>query len=316
MWNDATSTIVNLHPARYVESIATDSHGDTQVGIGIQSDDIRHFALMWSGTAASAVDLHPSGYYTSQAWAAGNGIQAGSGRASITSSEHALLWHGTAESVVDLHPAGYAESRALGASGDIQVGVGTMPPLDALPHALLWRGTKESVVELHPPSMRISTAYDVWGNVQVGMAGKSSDESLAYVWKGAAASGISIHPPEMFGSVATALSAAGIVGVGTLAEVHEYPEFFAHDEHALVWPAGSLTAIDLHPALSAAGVDDEWSYATDIDERGNVFGYSLKLGGAFSAVRWSPIPEPRALLGLAILAASLFGQRRSTRGIS
>jgi hypothetical protein len=316
MWNDATSTIVNLHPANYFESFATDAYGDTQVGVGFQSDDNRNFALMWSGTAASVVDLHPNGYYTSSVVAAANGIQAGAGQATNTSRGHALLWRGTAASVVDLHPVGFSESSVSGASGEFQVGTGWPSSLSAWPRALLWRGTKESVVELHPPSMRTSNAYDVWENVQVGMVGDASHESLAYVWKGTAASGISIHPPQMFSSVATALSGAGIVGVGTTVELREYLDIIARDQHALVWPAGSSVAIDLHPALAATGIDAEWSYAAGIDEQGQIFGTAQKVGGGIYAVRWSPIPEPRALLGFVILAISLVGQRRWSHCIS
>lgn len=76
LWNGSSnSTMVDLHPAGYFDSVAIDTNGTNQVGygdvgVGLLFGRIRRHALLWSGTANNVIDLHqflPQGYEYSAA---------------------------------------------------------------------------------------------------------------------------------------------------------------------------------------------------------------------------------------------------------
>jgi probable HAF family extracellular repeat protein len=141
LWTGSAASVVDLHPAGFVNSWALGVGGGQQVGYGVGSDGTPH-ALLWTGNAASAVDLHPAGFAASRAKAVSNGQQVGNG-VCPDGTQHALVWKGTAAGVVDLHtflPTGFTSSVATGidAAGNI-VGYAWNSSYQDDSHAFLWR---------------------------------------------------------------------------------------------------------------------------------------------------------------------------------
>ncbi len=53
--------------------------------------------------------------------------------------------------------------------------------------------------------------------------------------------------------------------------------------------------MDLHQFLPAGFTD---SYATSIDDQGNIVGYATASDGNNHAILWQPVPEPAAIVSL------------------
>jgi hypothetical protein len=190
MWHGTATDIVNLHPAGFTHSSASDVSGTTQVGSGRgPSTENQSHALLWNGTAASVVDLHPTGFARSSAVAAWGSMQLGNGFFSAGSGSHALLWSGSAESVVDLTPAA-KEATANDLAGELQVGNARRPGITDISHAYLWRGTAASAVDLHPyvvaalgPQFVFSNAFHVTERGEVyGLATNTDQYFYAVKW--------------------------------------------------------------------------------------------------------------------------------------
>ena len=56
LWSGTATSVVDLHPSGFLNSIAVGLLGDLQIGWGYATDGTQH-ALLWHGTAAGAVDL-------------------------------------------------------------------------------------------------------------------------------------------------------------------------------------------------------------------------------------------------------------------
>src|SRR4051794_29706580 len=114
-WNPASNTYVDLHPAAYQGSQATDINGTGIVGDAFttvtnqfgSTSDVTH-AMYWQSTTSSAVDLNPAGFDYSEAHGVWGQTQVGFAQGNgIDFDEHPMLWHGTAASAIDLAPSGY-----------------------------------------------------------------------------------------------------------------------------------------------------------------------------------------------------------------
>lgn len=196
LWHGTAESVVNLHPAGFVESRLAGMAGQQQVGYG-ETDAGMQQALLWTGSADSVVSLHPAGFRSSLAAATSGTTQVGRGEPP-SGSVRALLWNGTAESVVDLHPAGWDGSLAYGAWGPTQVGVALAIPDPSgfsNDHAMLWTGSAASAVDLHPARNFISSyALSAAGNFQAGAGFHGTTRrNHALLWRGSAASVVDLQ---------------------------------------------------------------------------------------------------------------------------
>jgi hypothetical protein len=58
-----------------------------------------------------------------------------------------------------------------------------------------------------------------------------------------------------------------------------------------LWRGTAASAVDLHLLLSNVFPTADTSYATDIDDYGNIVGYARSPGQFARAVLWTPVPE-------------------------
>jgi hypothetical protein len=150
---DRGASSIDLHPAGYVDSIATAFSQGRQVGYGTPTGGGGH-ALLWSGSAASVVDLNGDATGSSALDIDGN-IEVGDANA------HAALWPALSPGGrIDLNPSGSDFSSASAVARDLQVGWAAFVN-DTRKHAMLWRGSAASAVDLNPAGFDESYANDV-----------------------------------------------------------------------------------------------------------------------------------------------------------
>jgi hypothetical protein len=314
MWTAPSGSQASLHPAGFYSSNATAASADQQVGLGTLTSTGQYHALMWGGTAASAVDLHPSTFLFSVARGVGGGQQVGYGQGD--NGVDALLWSGSAASVVDLKPTKLAvnSSYALGTDGTHQVGYGNRVSGGGS-FAILWAGSGASAVSLEPTNLTgiiASAAVAVSGDQEAGWVQADRQQPHAALWRGTGTSAVDLNPTNLSwtptGSEVAASNGKTQVGVG-------YGYGVNNVQHAMMWSETAASAVDLHALLPAGGV---WfdSYASSVDEAGNVYGTA---DGTFDGVtgtyvvEWSAaaVPEPTGLTAVSLaMAAGLLGRRR------
>ena len=305
------STSVDLNPAGYMNSFASGSFGDQQVG---RADN---HAMLWTGSAASAVDLQPAtltGINYSFAEGISSTQQVGDGFAALNSdTTHALLWTGSAAIAVDLSPTGIPgiiSSQAIAADGKTQVGAGdtSVDPPDS--HALLWSGTADSAIDLNPTNLsgiNQSVAFGVGGNQQVG-TGYGTNISHAILWTGSAASAVDLNPTDLSGIISsTARGTNGTVQVGYALTTP------FDDPNAILWFGTAASAVNLQ-SLLPSNVYWYESEALTVDASGNVFGWGEGFSfqtesNTYYAVEWSPVPEPGTISLLLISCVGLLARR-------
>jgi hypothetical protein len=300
LWSPSATSGVDLVSglgSAVVKSYAVATDGVQQIGYtegsgGAYTDQ----AMLWSNSAGSVVNLNPtdlSGIAASEATAIAQGQQVGYGEGSTSGlPSHALLWTGSASSAVDLNPAflGFTTSEALGTDGTRQVGEGSGTITLSDPHALLWSSTAGSAVDLNPANLGIisSFACGICGNQEVGYGSGLGAHSAAHalLWINTAASAVDLNPTDLVGfstTQATGTNGSQQVGYG-------FDTAAGNLSHALLWSSTAASAVDLQSLLPSAGT---WtaSYASSIDNSGNVFGVAQGTFNNFTgsfAVEWSP----------------------------
>ncbi len=174
VWSGTSNSAVDLNPPGIVQSMASATDGNRQVGSISSGFSGTNHAMVWSGTPSSGIDLHSTtlhGLTDSVALGVSLNQQVGYAYDRATSFyNHALLWNGTADSVVDLSPPGFTNSIATATNGMNQVGYGSGIGSEYSFHALLWNGTADSAVDLQlllPPGYYASSAsvIDAAGNI-------------------------------------------------------------------------------------------------------------------------------------------------------
>ncbi|NVN92519.1 MAG: carboxypeptidase regulatory-like domain-containing protein [Desulfuromonadales bacterium] len=178
------TTLIDMHPAGYLNSEALGVSGANTVGDARNSNGDTH-AFLWTGTTNPIRhDLTPTGYTGAANAVSGNNIV---GVVFNGTANHAALWTGTtSESFVDLHPSAFSSSQALAISGSTAVGYGYLAN-GVTTHALLWAG---SVVDLHVYLSGATVAItssnacgmNSFGDV-VGNGVDSKGKSYIIVWK-------------------------------------------------------------------------------------------------------------------------------------
>ena len=280
LWNAATQSWTNLHPATGQQSIIFGMDNNQQTGV-VSINNVNH-ASLWNGTAASWVDLHPSNASESQARRTFNNQQVGFAR--INNVQRATLWNGTAASRVDLHPAAVATgSMAYGVTTGQQVGRANL--IGSYTVASLWSGTAESWINLNPVGSVFSEAYGVHNGQQVGIA-QFPTALHAALWTGSAASFVDLHPSGATFSVANAVSSGVQVGRADIDNA----------SRASLWLGTADSWVNLHSFLPAQYISSVawgvWSDGSNTVVAGTAFNASA---AAYEAVIWTNVPAPSAL---------------------
>ncbi|MGC4047788.1 MAG: hypothetical protein QM758_28675 [Armatimonas sp.] len=268
VWNSSPNVMVDMGPGE-VRAL----EADVQIGFTGTESMPSERAVLWRGSEASRVELHPAGYSSSHAVGGDATIQVGRAR-TIAGDSHAMLWRGTAASAVDLHSAAYSLTRAYGGNATTQVGNGR---LNSVEHALLWHGTPESLVDMGP-----GIAWAVSGDTQVGQGVVSGGMTHALLWKGTEASKVDLHPAGFQQSRAFGVAGNRQVGYADTAS----------STHAIVWSGTAASAVDLHQFTQSFlinGAPPAHSYASGIDNNGNVVGSVRGTNGLDYAVIWERI---------------------------
>ncbi|HKX83386.1 MAG TPA: hypothetical protein VJL58_04120, partial [Pyrinomonadaceae bacterium] len=295
LWIGNSSTPIDLNPAGFDFSTATDTDGARQVGVAYHpniASSITRVAALWNGSAGSFVPLCAFPYCgNSVAYAIGGDQQVGfTDNTTMCTPQctpfpllHAALWRGTPETYVDLHPVGVGCERsfAFDTDGVQQVGYGTFPGSSHDTRALLWSGTSGSVVDLSPAAFEITEAHAVRNGVQVGYGQNYEPTGItpttALVWRGSAASVVALGQGVIEDT-------NGFTHVGTRGS--------GFSNHAFRWDGETGAGFDLH-SLLPAGIYGN-SGAEAIDSGGNIIGWAQRTTGYLEAVLWRvPSTKPK-----------------------
>lgn len=310
LWNSSGTSFVDIHPSGFVQSHAFGASASSQVGMaaGFFQGSWQH-AIVWHGTAASAIDLHPVSLGFSYSFAVGatDEDQVGYGGNGANVEEHALLWHGSASSVIDLNPSGFRGSIAYGTNGSKQFGYSRGPSNDVGRHASLWSGSAESMVDIHPTQFAASEIHGVSGDNQIGFVydQNASYNHRASMWSNTAASFVDLEPTGYSYTTGVGISSYGQVGDG-FRDGDPY-------RHALYWNGSASTMVDLHLLLANLPLQFEQSWATGIDDNGDVIGYGRTQSQQY-AIKWTHVvPEPGTYLAIGTGLLFLIRSRRKAK---
>jgi hypothetical protein len=181
LWSGIATSVVDLNPSGFTQSVASGISGGQQAGNGYgpATGNIDH-ALLWSGTASSVVDLNSSGFTDSEAYGISGNRQVGYGDGPATgNTEHAVVWSGTASSAVDLGsllPSSYGPSYAEGidTNGNV-IGHAYYIPAGQV-HAILWTiFIPNPVLSIAPMSFLTFSNLTLGGVYQL-------QQSVAWYW--------------------------------------------------------------------------------------------------------------------------------------
>ncbi len=281
LWNGAANIAVDLNPPGYGRSYGFGIRGNRQVGEALPIPTTEH-AILWQGTAQSFVDLHPAVATDSVAYGVDDHYQVGFTTDNFTDHLNAAMWSGSAESYVNLGPP-FGGSVAYAVDEGVAVGyreaflyIGYRWWVSW--HAVLWRGSRESMVDLNPLGWSYSLALGIRNGEQVG-EGRSTPRRHrhALLWRGTRESVVDLNPNP--GMTSTACATNGLQQVG-------YISAYLVNANAAVWSGTSTSFVNLHNFLPR-GYDS--SFATGIDEEGNISGYAWKPQRPAEAVLWRKI---------------------------
>jgi len=304
LWSGTPESLVDLHPAGWDASFATDVAGGWQSGyLERLSPEYFQRAVMWNGSRESMVMLHPQGWVSSAALGISLSDQVGDGRPPDKGPlvRHAVRWQGTPESMVDLHPKRYINSWAVDTDGEVQVGTASL--IQGVRPAL-WRGTAGSFVNLLPAGYSGGEATGAAGGQQVGYAGRNG-QMRPMLWFGSPDRFVDLGPGSIGGQ---ALDTNGTQQVGWVS--------LAGAQRAATWWGSAESYFDLHRFLPAQFQGQgAFSLAHAIDVEGNIIGYAEDLldQNRGKAVMWSPVPEPGTVVGLSAFLALLASRRRRAK---
>lgn len=305
IWSLGTESFVDLHNSNYTFTSGNGISENSQVGQGerIISDVLRVHALLWHGTAGSLIDLNPTNWIFSNAIGVHADHQVGLAVLQIGSKPHACMWTSSNTSFIDLNPIGFIESRCNTIWGNGQGGA--IVTSAGKSHAEIWSGTAASAIDVQPNFVTESEIVSMFDQNQVGygfVPVSNRSDRHAILWHGSAASAIDLNPTDFIYSDATSTNATYQVGSGIGFATQQ-------NSHAFRWQGTSQSAYDLHKFLPSEFTD---SYATGIDEAGNIIGRASK-GGVYYPVMWAPVPEPASYISLGIGAMILISRRRSRK---
>jgi len=259
----AQYTVVDLHPAGYVTSLALAIGGGQQAGWASIGGQMH--AMLWSGSADTAVDLNPAGCVSSIARGVNAMMQVGS---ASCPGEHALLWRGAPDNFVDLND-GASSSRAYATTDATQGGMFLLGG----GRAAIWAGSPDTVTLLHPAGSSASEVHGVFGGQQAGFA-QFGNSLHAMLWSGTPDSAVDLGPSSAYQDAqADAISADQQAG---------YVVTFDLGRHAALWTGSADSLVDLNPS----GFSNTQATAVLNDQQVG-FGFGTATGGHTHALVWS-----------------------------
>lgn len=265
----------DIHPIQdgIYNSEIFDSWGSTY-HCGRKLDGIYSKALFWVG-GGSPVDLHPtspslSDFNHSSANAGFGQIQVGGlggqydcPQCGNLVGSHAVRWSRTAQSATLLHAPGFVNFGAGATDGVTHGGSGNK--LTGGYRALLWKQNSLYATDISPAGYNNPEITSIWGSQQGGTGSLPGQGQRALLWSGTAESVVSLHPAGFNNSYVTSIRAGLQVGYGNHSTT-------TSREQAIAWHGNAATWINLHARLPYPFI--LWhSYATDIDNLGNIVGY-------------------------------------------
>lgn len=186
-------------------------------------------------------------------------------------------------------------------------------------NALVWQTPASSPQNIHPAEfygsyINASYGQTLGGAVTIADTQESQfppytrtfQYNQAAIWTGPEHDFINLHPAGYDQSVVTACwgnQQAGSVQTNSAAN-----PLFLSVSNAALWSGTAESVMDLHLLLPEIYVS---SSASDIDAFGNIVGTATLADGTSQAVIWQPIPEPAAVLLLAV--GTCFLKRRKHR---
>lgn len=161
LWHPSQQSVIQLHPAGYVSSIALATNGIQQGGWATDAAGQMH-AILWSGSAESALDLSPAGYTDTRITGFSGAFQVGDGWVGGAPNapgavHHGLVWQGSPASVIDLNqylPTGYTHLTITGTDADGNISGYMTPDFNGAPIAA---GSEIGVLFTPTPSISVAS---------------------------------------------------------------------------------------------------------------------------------------------------------------
>ncbi len=278
LWTSSANPI-DLNPAGFTNSYIWAANGTHQVGYAANNRTGLGHGYLWSGTAASGIDLTPAGYSLAAVYESSDSRQVGSVAGTPNNFvDHAATWSGSAASFVDINPANFTTSKALNLDATHEIGSGSGPLTGNAEHALFWTDGG-AAVDLHPAGFASSEGQAVRDGREVGLGYFGvGGEPQALLWVGASPVATNLTPIGFGGSIATDVSANGVVG---------YTSTTGSAPHAAYWSDSAASFVDLHALLGPSFVN---SQAFSIGEDGTIYGTALDSANVYHAVSWTATP--------------------------
>jgi hypothetical protein len=285
-----------LHPTTYTDSWIEDSWGGTYHAGWVRLSPTSIHAFFWVGGSPQGIDLHPDDPVFESSFALGVAGQLQAGwlggfhfcpECNTGVWQHAARWSRTKASMVRLHAPSNPYHNATCTDGTNVGGWAGLDPTHA--HAAVWSGNGTGApTYLHPNNYQESRVLGISGAQQGGytLGILSGWAEHATIWAGTKESFKDLHPTPFIQS--------RIVGVRDGLQVGHGRVSNGRDQ-AIAWHGSAATWINLHSRLPIQyqGMD---SYATDIDNQGNIVGYIESTGpGPYDhyiaqAVIWKRLP--------------------------
>lgn len=317
VWNQDTQTMVDLDPGGITSfTFAANAFGGYQVGQIVTSLDggpAGSYAALWHGSAASLTLLNTPGTSSSYAYANSATHQVGNATPTGSSSSVPFVWSGSAASGHALSvPADFVDPFYGGAASDISGEriIGTASDPVGFNAAVYWP-TPDAPAQVLRPADFDETFGDAIHDNHALIEGAGAIGRHLFLYNLDDGTSVDLHPTGVsdvlysYGEALTDSEQAGFVAV---ADPNDPGNRF---EHAAVWFGSADSFVDLHAQLGPAFSGYLYSRATGLDDAGNIYGYVFNVPtGPYLAVRWSPVPEPAAIVAIAQAAFLVLRPRR------
>ncbi len=332
----ATFTVIDLHPAGAISSVANGIRNgqkvgrvngnasiwnganvvNTSIGSGqlYATDGVEQVGYVggpraFYGTPGSAIDLTPvpapSSYIDAVPMGVFAGLQVGYILTSVpTVTFKATLWGDSGTGYIDLNPAiPLCQSIAYGEYNGQEVG-GFIHPGLIDTHAIVWFGNNTNYTDINPAGATRSEAFAVYAGRQGGYA-TFAGVRHAGTWNNTAASFTDLHP------AGADESTVGAVDNGAGTNTQAGYAVFAGVDHAAYWAGSAGSFEDLHSYLPA-GFTSSRATGIWVNNQGlaMISGWAYNANGQPEAKLWvQSVPEPTTAT-LFFAAPLLFLTRR------
>lgn len=302
LYNFATSSVMDLHPAGSINSTIFGGHATGYVGARYNTG-FSFRASAWLGPTYTYADLHPGGFAVSYALSANTTTISGTVYPSAGSMGVPVIWHRDTLTMEILTGPSGNHTEALDVSMKFVVGSTVGNSTGFNDNAILWNRTTGSVQTLLPAGFSSTRAVAVSGNRILGSGfknGRLQPHIITHQEATDTYSSQDMSTGDYDEAAADDFKGDEAVGFGRRDEM-------AIVEHALYWNGLDADPTDLHVGLSTEFVA---SRAASIDADGLIYGYAERADGSRVGVVWAVVPEPATMSALAL---GVFGLVRSRR---